>query len=250
MAGHSQFKNIMHRKGAQDKKRAKVFTKIIRELTVAARQNPDPEANPRLRAAVTSAKSANMPKETMERAIKKGSGAESGDNYEEVRYEGYGPGGTAFIVEALTDNRNRTGSDVRAAFSKFGGNLGETNCVAFMFSHIGEIRYSSDGVPQEKVFEAALEAGGEDVREETNEHVIETAFEQLYTVRDELEKKLGLPQSSHHMWKPHTTVDVNHDTAVTLMKLIDALEDSDDVQNVFGNYALSEDVAKSLSERF
>src|SRR5690349_11537119 len=194
MAGHSQFKNIMHRKGAQDKKRAKVFTKLIRELQTAARQGlPDPDANPRLRAAIIAARGANMPKDTVERAIKRGAGGEGGENFEEVRYEGYGPGGVAIIVEALTDNRNRTASDVRAAFAKAGGNLGETNSVSFIFDHIGEIAYPAAAGSGDAMFEAALEAGADNVESGEEGHLVTTAPDDLNAVRDALEAKFGPP---------------------------------------------------------
>ncbi len=191
MAGHSQFKNIMYRKGAQDKKRAKIFTKIIRELTTAARNGlPDPNANPRLRAAIVAAKQANMPKDTVERAIKRGAGGGDGANYEEVRYEGYGPGGIAIIVEALTDNRNRTASDVRAAFTKAGGSLGESNSVSFLFEHVGEVRYPAAVAPGDAMFEAAVEAGADDVEQAGDEHVVTCAADALNAVRDALEQPL------------------------------------------------------------
>src|SRR6266446_886366 len=192
MAGHSQFKNIMYRKGAQDKKRGKIFTKLIRELTTAARSGlPDPNANPRLRAAVLAARQANMPKDTVERAIKRGAGDEGGEAYEEVRYEGYGPGGVAVIVEALTDNRNRTASEVRAAFAKATGALGETNSVSFLFDRIGEIVYPADTANPEAIFEAAAEAGAEDVESDRERHVVATSPDDFNTVRDALEERFG-----------------------------------------------------------
>src|SRR5215469_10358725 len=192
MAGHSQFKNIMYRKGAQDKKRAKVFTKLIRELTSAARSGlPDPAVNPRLRAAVIAARAANMSKDTLERAIKRGAGGGEAENYEEVRYEGYGPGGVAVIVEALTDNRNRTASDVRAAFAKAGGNLGETNSVNFMFDHVGEVVYPGAATDADTMLEAAIEAGADDVQSEAETHTILAATEDFNSVRDALEEKFG-----------------------------------------------------------
>src|SRR5580692_2346154 len=192
MSGHSQFKNIMHRKGAQDKRRAKVFTKIIRELTTAARTGlPDANANPRLRAAIMAGKQANMPKDTVDRAIRRGAGEEGAENYEEVRYEGYGPGGTAIIVEALTDNRNRTASDVRAAFTKSGGSLGESNSVSFLFDRLGQVTYPASVASADAMFEAAAEAGADDVESGAEEHVVTCAPESLNTVRDALEKKFG-----------------------------------------------------------
>jgi YebC/PmpR family DNA-binding regulatory protein len=248
MAGHSQFKNIMHRKGAQDKKRAKVFTKIIRELTTAARTGlPDPAANPRLRAAVLAARQANMPKDTVDRAIKRGAGGADGEAYEEVRYEGYGPGGVAIIVEALTDNRNRTASDVRAALTKAGGNLGETNSVGFLFDRRGEVVYRADAANAEAMFEAALEAGADDVESGDAEHVVTCAPDDLNSIRDALEKRFGPPESARLAWRPKTTISVEGDVAQALFKLLEVLEDSDDVQNVFANFEVADDVMARLS---
>ncbi|MDB5406714.1 MAG: putative transcriptional regulatory protein [Rhodospirillales bacterium] len=248
MAGHSQFKNIMHRKGAQDKKRAKVFTKIIRELTTAARTGlPDPAANPRLRAAVTAAKVANMPKDTVDRAIKRGAGGEDGDNYEEVRYEGYGPGGVAVIVEALTDNRNRTASDVRAAFAKSGGNLGETNSVSFMFDRRGQVTYPVDVADSETMFEAALEAGAEDVESGEEEHVVICAPDDLNAVRDALEQRFGPSAAARFAWLPKVSAPIEGDAAQALFKLLDALEDNDDVQTVYANFEVSDAEMARLS---
>jgi YebC/PmpR family DNA-binding regulatory protein len=248
MAGHSQFKNIMHRKGAQDKKRAKVFTKLIRELTTAARSGlPDPASNPRLRAAIAAAKQANMPKDTVERAIKRGAGGEEGDRYEEVRYEGYGPGGVAVIVEALTDNRNRTASEVRAAFTKSGGNLGESNSVSFMFDRLGEVDYSYDAASADAMFEAALEAGADNVESGEEGHQITCAADALNAVRDALEAKFGAPQSARLVWKPKSSTPVDGDTAGTLFRLLETLEDNDDVQNVYANFEVSDEVMARLS---
>ncbi|WP_142848779.1 YebC/PmpR family DNA-binding transcriptional regulator [Telmatospirillum sp. J64-1] len=249
MAGHSQFKNIMHRKGAQDAKRAKVFTKLIRELTVAARSGlPDPAMNPRLRAAIAAARAANMPKDTMERAIARGSGGEDGANYEEVRYEGYGPGSVAIIVEALTDNRNRTASEVRSAFSKHGGNMGETNSVSFMFDRIGAIRYPADVAGAEEMFEAALEAGAENVETTEDGHDITCAPDDLSSVRDALEGKFGAPEYARLDWRAQTTVPVTDEQAAqTLLKLLDVLEDNDDVQRVSANFDIAEDIMERLS---
>ncbi len=248
MAGHSQFKNIMYRKGAQDKKRAKVFTKLIRELTSAARSGlPDPAANPRLRAAVLAARAANMPKDTVERAIKRGAGGGEGENYEDVRYEGYGPGGVAVVVEGLTDNRNRTASDVRAAFTKWGGNLGETNSVSFLFDHVGQVTYPAATTSAEAMFEAAVEAGADDVESNAEEHIVLCASDALNSVRDVLDKRFGAPLSAKVVWKPKTLVPVDGENAEALFKLLEALEDSDDVQNVFANFEVSEDVMARLS---
>ena len=248
MAGHSQFKNIMYRKGAQDAKRAKVFTKIIRELTVAAKTGQaDPNANPRLRAAMIAARQANMPRDTMERAIKRGAGGEDNTAYDEVRYEGYGPAGIAIIIEALTDNRNRTASEVRALFSKAGGNLGETNSVSFMFERKGVIVYAAKVASADAMFEAGLEAGADNVESDGTSHEVTCAVDDFSTVRDALEAKFGEAQEAKLQWRPLNTTMVDDDTAESLMKLIDALEDNDDVQNVLANYEVSEETLQRLS---
>ncbi|MBW7849617.1 MAG: YebC/PmpR family DNA-binding transcriptional regulator [Rhodospirillales bacterium] len=248
MAGHSQFKNIMHRKGAQDAKRAKAFTKLIRELTVAARSGlPDPAMNPRLRAAVQAAREANMPKDTMERAIKRGAGGADDANYEEVRYEGYGPGGVAIIVEALTDNRNRTASEVRAAFNKHGGSLGETNSVSFMFDRIGAIHYPAEAASAEAMFEAALEAGADNVESAEDGHEVTCAPDDLNAVREALEARFGPPGAARLDWRPQTTVPVDGSNAETLLKLLEVLDDSDDVQRVQANYEMSQETMERLS---
>ena len=248
MAGHSQFKNIMHRKGAQDAKRAKVFTKLIRELTVSARSGlPDPAANPRLRAAIMAARGANMPKDTIDRAIKRGAGGEDGANYEEVRYEGYGPGSVAIIVEALTDNRNRTASEVRTAFNKSGGALGETNSVSFMFDRVGAIRYPAAAATAEAMFEGALEAGADNVESSDDGHEVTCAPDDLATVRDALEAVFGTPEYARLDWKPQTTVPVaDEDTAKTLLKLLDSLDDNDDVQRVQANFEVADELMERL----
>jgi YebC/PmpR family DNA-binding regulatory protein len=248
MAGHSQFKNIMHRKGAQDKKRGKVFTKLIRELTTAARSGlPDPAANPRLRAAVTAARQSNMPRDTIERAIKRGAGGEDGDNYEEIRYEGYGPGGIAVIVEALTDNRNRTASEVRTAFTKSGGTLGETNSVSFQFSRDGQVTYPAGTGSADTMLEAAIDAGAEDVESDEEEHRILCALDDLATVRDALEAKFGPALAAKLVWRPQTLVPVGEeDVAQSLFKLVEALEDSDDVQTVYANFDIPDDIMARL----
>jgi YebC/PmpR family DNA-binding regulatory protein len=248
MAGHSQFKNIMHRKGAQDAKRAKVFTKIIRELTVAARSGlPDPAANPRLRAAVLAARAGNMPKDTVDRAIKRGAGGEDGTNYEEVRYEGYGPGGVALIVEALTDNRNRTAGDVRTAFNKAGGALGETNSVSFMFQRRGEVIYPAKVASADAMLEGAIEAGADDVESGEEEHVVLCAPDDLSSVRDALEATFGPASSAKLVWRPATTAPVtDEDVAQSLFKFIDVLEDNDDVQTVYANFDIPDDLMAKL----
>lgn len=241
MAGHSQFKNIMYRKGAQDAKRAKVFTKIIRELTVAAKAGADPESNPRLRQAIIAARTENMPKDTMERAIKRGAGGEDNSDYVEMRYEGYGPSGIAIIVEALTDNRNRTAADVRSTFTKFGGNLGETNSVSFMFDRVGLIRYPKSKVSHDAIFEAALEAGALNVETEEGHHEVETSLEDFASVRDHLVSAFGDPESASLVWKPQNLIEITEeDKAKSLIKMIDALEDNDDVQTVSGNFDIPE----------
>jgi YebC/PmpR family DNA-binding regulatory protein len=238
----------MYRKGAQDAKRAKVFTKIIRELTVAAKTGQaDPNANPRLRAAMIAARQANMPRDTMDRAIKRGAGGEDNTAYDEVRYEGYGPGGIAIIIEALTDNRNRTASEVRALFSKAGGNLGETNSVSFMFERKGVIVYPAKAASADAMFEAALEAGADNVESDAEVHEITCAPDDFSSVRDALEKKFGEAREAKLQWRPMNTTMVDGDTAESLMKLIDALEDNDDVQNVYANYEVSDETLQRLS---
>lgn len=246
MAGHSQFKNIMHRKGRQDAVRSKLFSKLSKEITVAAKSGmPDPAMNPRLRLAVQNAKGQSMPKDNIERAINKASASE-GDEYQEVRYEGYGPGGVAVIVEALTDNRNRTASNVRALFSKNGGSLGETNSVAFMFDRIGEIIYPESAGEPDDVMMAAIEAGGDDVVSDENGHTIYCAFESIGEVSIALAKELGAEaESVKPTFKPHNNIPINAEKGATLLKLIDVLEDYDDVQNVYSNFEISdEDMAK------
>ena len=248
MAGHSQFKNIMYRKGAQDAKRGKLFTKLIRELSTAARSGlPDPAMNPRLKAAVAAARQANMPRDTMERAIKRGSGEGDDTAYEEVRYEGYGPNGVALIVEALTDNRNRTASEVRSAFSKGGGALGETNSVSFMFERVGEIVYPAKAASADAMFEAALEAGASNVETTAEVHEIVTTVEDFIGVRDTLEAKFGPPERAKLAWHAKTTVPLDEAAAETLFKLIETLEDNDDVQTVWGNYEVADAILEKLA---
>jgi YebC/PmpR family DNA-binding regulatory protein len=233
MAGHSQFKNIMHRKGRQDAVRAKMFSKLSKEITVAAKMGgPDIDSNPRLRLAVQNAKAQSMPKDNIQRAINKSQGGDA-DDYEAIRYEGYGPGGVAVIVETLTDNRNRTAGAVRSYFTKFGGNMGETGSVSFMFDKVGEITYKPDAGDADTVMMAAIEAGADDVASDENGHVIICTFENIGDVSSALEKELGEADSVNIVWKPQTMTDVDEDKASTLMKLMGALEDDDDVQNVF-----------------
>ncbi|RUT34652.1 YebC/PmpR family DNA-binding transcriptional regulator [Arsenicitalea aurantiaca] len=248
MAGHSQFKNIMHRKGRQDAARSKLFSKLAREITVAAKAGvPDPSMNARLRLAVTNARSQSMPKENIDRAIKKASGAD-GESYDEIRYEGYGPGGVAVIVEALTDNRNRTASNVRSTFSKNGGALGETNSVAFMFDRVGEIVYPASVGDADTVMEAAIEAGADDVVSDKDGHTIYCAFEAMNEVSSALETALGEAESVKAIWKPQNNVPVDAEKGATLMKLIGILDEDDDVQNVYANFEMSEEDMAKLAE--
>ncbi|MCO6179909.1 MULTISPECIES: YebC/PmpR family DNA-binding transcriptional regulator [Ciceribacter] len=247
MAGHSQFKNIMHRKGRQDAVRSKMFSKLAREITVAAKTGlPDPTMNAALRLAVQNAKAQSMPKDNIERAIKKASGADA-ETYDAIRYEGYGPGGVAVIVETLTDNRNRTASSVRSTFSKAGGALGETGSVSFSFDHVGEITYKLSVGDADKVMEAAIEAGAEDVVTDEDGHTIYCGFEDINEVSKALETALGEAESVKAIWKPQNTIEVDEEKAQSLMKLIDTLEDDDDVQNVYSNFEVSDEVMAKLS---
>jgi YebC/PmpR family DNA-binding regulatory protein len=246
MAGHSKFKNIMHRKGAQDKKRSAMFSKLSREITVAAKMGmPDPDMNPRLRLAVNAAKAQSMPKDNIQRAIDK-AGMAGGEDYEEIRYEGYGPAGVALIVEALTDNRNRTATNVRTAFSKNGGNLGSEGSVSHGFERKGLIEYPAGAGDEEKVLEAAIEAGADDVESSEDGHSIWTAAEDLHAVATALEATLGAADSVKLAWKPNITVAIDEAAAGTLLKLVDALDDDDDVQTVWGNYEISDEIMEKL----
>ena len=247
MAGHSQFKNIMHRKGRQDAARAKVFAKLAREITVAAKTGlPDPDMNSRLRLAIQSARAENMPKDNIERAIKKAAGPET-DTFESMRYEGYGPGGVAIMIETLTDNRNRTGGAVRAQFTKYGGNLGATGAVSHMFVRIGEIGYAAAAGSADAVLEAAIEAGAEDVVSNASGHVITTTFADLGSVSAALEAKLGEAEAVKALWKPVQTTSVDEDKAASILKLIAGLEEDDDVQNVYSNFEVSDAVMAKLT---
>ncbi|WP_062228875.1 YebC/PmpR family DNA-binding transcriptional regulator [Aureimonas frigidaquae] len=247
MAGHSQFKNIMHRKGRQDAVRSKMFSKLAREITVAAKAGlPDPDMNPRLRLAINNAKAQSMPKDNIERAIKKAAGGE-GDNYETVRYEGYGPGGVAVIVEALTDNRNRTAANVRSYFTKSGGALGETGSVGFMFDRVGEILYPAKAGDADTVMEAAIEAGADDVQSDEDGHRIITAFEDIGEVAAALEKTLGEAESVKAIWRPQTGAPVDEEKAQSVLRLIANLDDDDDVQNVYANFEVDDEVMARLS---
>jgi len=248
MAGHSQFANIMHRKGAQDKKRAKLFSKLVREMTVAARQSPDPAGNPRLRAAVTAARAVSMPKDNIDRAIRRGSGKEDGVAYEELRYEGLAPGGVAVIVEALSDNRNRTNTEVRTIFGKNGGKIGDLNSVGFLFSRVGTIVYSAGAASADSMFEAALEAGAQDVASDDARHEVTCAPDDFATVRDALEAKFGDAQSARLNWKPNSAVPIADEAvARDLFKMIEALEDNDDVQTVYANYEIPDEIMQKLA---
>ena len=247
MAGHSKFKNIQYRKGAQDAKRAKVFTKLIRELTVAAKSGGDPDSNPRLRAAIAASKSANMGKDTMERAIARGSGSDDSEQYEEIRYEGYGPKGVAIIVEALTDNRNRTASEVRAAFTKHGGNLGETGSVNFMFDRVGQVIYPATASDADAMFEVALEAGAQEVESTDDGHEVICDPNDFNDVRDRLEENFGRAESAELSWKPQNSIDLDAESAKTMLRLLDELEDNDDVQRVSSNVEIPDAVIEQLS---
>jgi YebC/PmpR family DNA-binding regulatory protein len=248
MAGHSQFKNIMHRKGAQDKKKTKLFSKLAREITVAAKSGqPDPNVNSRLRNALAAARVKNMPSDRIKRAIEQANpNSADAANYEDIRYEGYGPGGVAVIVEALTDNRNRTAGDVRSTFSKNGGTLGEMNSVSFMFSKIGSVVYPLGAASADQMFEAAIEAGADNVETLDGTHEVTCKPSDFIAVKEALEKKLGAAEDSGIIWKPMTTVSVTQQQAQDLIDLIEALEDFDDVQNVFANFEVGQDVMDRL----
>ena len=247
MAGHSQFKNIMHRKGKQDKERSKMFAKLSRELTVAAKSGmPDPNHNPRLRTAIIAAKAESMPKDNIERAIAKAVGG-SGENYDEVRYEGRGPGGVALIVEALTDNKNRTSADVRAAFSKHGGQMTENGSVSFMFDRVGTITYPPAKGSEDAMLETALDVGANECVTTEDGHEFLASMEDFAAVRDALEAKLGAPSSAAIVWRPQNSVAVPDEAGEMLMKLVEVLDDHDDVQNVYGNYELSNALIAKLS---
>ena len=247
MAGHSQFKNIMHKKGAADARRSKAFSKLAREITVAAKLGtPDPGMNARLRLAIQNARAENMPKDNIDRALKKAIGGEA-ENYEETRYEGYGPGGVAVIVEALTDNRNRTAAAVRSYFTRHGGALGETGSVAFMFDRVGQIAYKPEAGSAEKVLEAAIEAGADDVASDDDGHVIVCGFAALGDVARRLEDSLGEAETVKAVWKPHTTIGLDEEKAATMVKLIAALDDDDDIQDVYSNFEVADEVMAKLT---
>jgi YebC/PmpR family DNA-binding regulatory protein len=247
MAGHSQYKNIMFRKGKQDAVRSKLFSKLGREITVATKAGlPDPSLNPRLRLAIQNARAENMPRDNIERAIKKASGGDA-DAYENIRYEGYGAGGVAIIVEALTDNRNRTAAVVRSLFTKYGGNLGESGSVAFMFNRITEITYKAGVASADAMLDGAIEAGADDVASDETSHVVTCSFEGMGEVSSALAAKFGDAESIKAVWRPNITTPVDDEKAESIMKLVDALEDDDDVQTVYSNFEMSEDMLKKLT---
>jgi len=248
MSGHSKWANIQHRKGRQDAKRSKLFSKLSKEITIAAKMGgEDPDMNPRLRLAIANAKGQSMPKDNIQRAVNKGSNSE-GVEYEEIRYEGFGPGGIGVIVEVSTDNRNRAASDVRSAFAKNGGNLGETGSVAFMFDQVGEVRYGTEAGDEDTVLDGAIEAGADDVLSDEDGHTIYCTREDLNDVAKALESTFGEAQSTKIVWKAQTAIDVAGDKAVTLFKLLETLDDSDDVQNVYANFEVSEAEMAKLSD--
>ena len=247
MAGHSKWANIQHRKGRQDAARSKLFSKLSKEITVAAKMgDPDPDKNARLRLAVKEAKANSMPKDNIDRAIKKASGADS-ESYEDMRYEGYGPGGVAIIVETLTDNRNRTAGDVRAAFTKSGGNLAETGAVSFMFDHVGVVEFDAKAASEEAMLEAAIDAGADDVASSENGHEVYTATDALGSVAKALEAKFGEPRKAAMVWKPKNTVAIDDDKGEKLIHLLDALNEHDDVQNVYANFEVSDALVQKMS---
>jgi len=246
LAGHSKFKNIMYRKGAQDKKRSKLFSKLSKEITIAAKMGaPDPDMNPRLRLAIQQAKGQSMPKDNIERAIKK-SQAGDAENYEDIRYEGFGTGGVGVIVEALTDNRNRTASDVRSTFSKHGGNMGETGSVSFMFDRVGSIEYPAEVAGAEEMLDAAIEAGADDCESDAETHELICAAEDLNEVSKALESRFGEAASARIIWKPQNTIELDDEAGLKLLRLLEALEDNDDVQNVYANFEVSDAVLAQM----
>jgi YebC/PmpR family DNA-binding regulatory protein len=247
MAGHSQFKNIMHRKGRQDAARSKLFSKLAREITVSAKMGlPDPNMNPRLRAAIIAARAENMPKDNIERAIKKSQGGDA-DSYDEIRYEGYGPGGVAIIVEVMTDNRNRTASDVRSVFTKSGGNLAETGAVSFMFDRVGVVEFDASVATADQMFEAAIEAGADDVVSSASGHEIYAAQDHFREVAKALEAKFGEPRKAALTWKPQNTIALDDEQGEKVLKLMESLEDHDDVQNVYANFEVSDALVARMS---
>ena len=247
MAGHSKFKNIMHRKGAQDARRAKKFARLTKELQVAVRGGTDPSSNPRLRSALSACRAVNMPKDNIERVIKKAEDGEN-SNLEEIRYEGYAPGGVALIVDALTDNRNRTAAEVRSSFTKYGGNLGETGSVSFMFNNVGQIVYKQNIMSEDEIFDIAIEVGADDVKADENNYEIITTLNEFNNVREKLESILGVPDQAELIWYPENNVQIDDERkATSILKLLDTLDNCEDVQGVYGNFEINDDIIKKIN---
>ena len=246
MAGHSKFKNIMHRKGAQDARRAKKFARLTKELQVAVRGGTDPSSNPRLRSALSACRAVNMPKDNIERVIKKAEDGEN-SNLEEIRYEGYAPGGVALIVDALTDNRNRTAAEVRSSFTKYGGNLGETGSVSFMFNNVGQIVYKQNIISEDEIFDIAIEVGANDVKADENNYEIITSVNEFNNVREKLESILGVPDQAELIWYPENNVQIDDERkATSILKLLDTLDNCEDVQGVYGNFEINDEIIKKI----
>ena len=246
MAGHSKFKNIMHRKGAQDARRAKKFARLTKELQVAVRGGTDPSSNPRLRAALSACRAVNMPKDNIERVIKKAEDGEN-SNLEEIRYEGYAPGGVALIVDALTDNRNRTAAEVRSSFTKYGGNLGETGSVSFMFNNVGQIVYKQNIMSEDEIFDIAIEVGANDVKADENNYEIITSVNEFNNIREKLESILGVPDQAELIWYPENNVQIDDERkATSILKLLDTLDNCEDVQGVYGNFEINDEIIKKI----
>jgi|TARA_B100001564_G_scaffold114557_1_gene95229 YebC/PmpR family DNA-binding regulatory protein len=246
MAGHSKFKNIMHRKGAQDARRAKKFARLTKELQVAVRGGTDPSSNPRLRSALSACRAVNMPKDNIERVIKKAEDGEN-SNLEEIRYEGYAPGGVALIVDALTDNRNRTAAEVRSSFTKYGGNLGETGSVSFMFNNVGQIVYKKNIMSEDEIFDIAIEVGANDVKADENNYEIITSVNEFNNVREKLESILGVPDQAELIWYPENNVQIDDERkATSILKLLDTLDNCEDVQGVYGNFEINDEIIKKI----
>ena len=247
MAGHSKFKNIMHRKGAQDARRAKKFARLTKELQVAVRGGTDPSSNPRLRSALSACRAVNMPKDNIERVIKKAEDGEN-SNLEEIRYEGYAPGGVALIVDALTDNRNRTAAEVRSSFTKYGGNLGETGSVSFMFNNVGQIVYKKNIMSEDEIFDIAIEVGANDVKADENNYEIITSVNEFNNVREKLESILGVPDQAELIWYPENNVQIDDERkATSILKLLDTLDNCEDVQGVYGNFEINDEIIKKIN---
>ena len=246
MAGHSKFKNIMHRKGAQDARRAKKFARLTKELQVAVRGGTDPSSNPRLRSALSACRSVNMPKDNIERVIKKAEDGEN-SNLEEIRYEGYAPGGVALIVDALTDNRNRTAAEVRSSFTKYGGNLGETGSVSFMFNNVGQIVYKQNIISEDEIFDIAIEVGANDVKADENNYEIITSVNDFNNVREKLESVLGVPDMAELIWSPENNIQIDDERkATSILKLLDTLDNCEDVQGVYSNFEINDEIIKKI----